>query len=178
VKYICLLDYSNSRGAADMGLMPELLPGYRPSEQAGLRVDEMLDANLDALWVVGANPYKKPGAGGQGPGAGGQGPGAGIDPSRAVDWVRLVNGACGFILLGLERDWVRFANGSSGLILSGLGWEMGSFRQQIVRPHFVGVGPGNGFVSHFCLARRELVGRRGRGPIRVCRVVTWSPIPG
>jgi len=70
VKYICLLDYSNSRGAADMGLMPELLPGYRPSEQAGLRVDEMLDANLDALWVVGANPYKKPGAGGQGPGAG------------------------------------------------------------------------------------------------------------
>jgi NADH-quinone oxidoreductase subunit G len=77
VKYICLLDYSNSRGAADMGLMPELLPGYRPSEQAGLRVDEMLDANLDALWVVGANPYKKPGAGGQGPGAGGQGPGAG-----------------------------------------------------------------------------------------------------
>jgi NADH-quinone oxidoreductase subunit G len=71
VKYICLLDYSNSRGAADMGLMPELLPGYRPSEQAGLRVDDMLDANLDALWVVGANPYKK-GVGGQGPGAGGR----------------------------------------------------------------------------------------------------------
>jgi NADH-quinone oxidoreductase subunit G len=63
VRYICLLDYSNSRGAADMGLMPELLPGYRPSEQTGLRVHEMLDAELDVLWVVGANPYKKQGAG-------------------------------------------------------------------------------------------------------------------
>ena len=70
VKYICLLDYSNSRGAADMGLMPELLPGYRPSEQAGMRVHEMLDADLDVLWVIGANPYK-----------------AGYPPLRRV-WVR------------------------------------------------------------------------------------------
>ena len=49
VKYICLLDYSNSRGAVDMGLTPE------PS---GLCIDEMLAADLDVLWVVGANPYK------------------------------------------------------------------------------------------------------------------------
>ena len=28
VKYVCLLDYSNSRGASDMGLLPDLLPGY------------------------------------------------------------------------------------------------------------------------------------------------------
>src|SRR3954471_18364493 len=29
-KFLCLCDYSNSRGAADMGLYPDLLPGYHP----------------------------------------------------------------------------------------------------------------------------------------------------
>src|SRR5581483_4662097 len=29
-KFICLADYANSRGAADMGLYPDLLPGYIP----------------------------------------------------------------------------------------------------------------------------------------------------
>ncbi len=29
-KFICLGDYANSRGAADMGLYPDLLPGYHP----------------------------------------------------------------------------------------------------------------------------------------------------
>src|SRR3984957_10338435 len=58
VKYICLLDYSNSRGAVDMGVTPELLPGYKPTGQAGMRVDEMAAADLSALWVVGANPLK------------------------------------------------------------------------------------------------------------------------
>jgi len=29
-KLICLGDYANSRGAADMGLYPDLLPGYVP----------------------------------------------------------------------------------------------------------------------------------------------------
>ena len=47
VKYICLLDYSNSRGALEMGLTPG---------EGGMRVDEMLEAELDVLWVVGANP--------------------------------------------------------------------------------------------------------------------------
>src|SRR5215467_1497173 len=57
VQYVPLVDYSNSRGAADMGLMPELLRGYEPSGQAGMTVADMLAAeNLDALWVVGANP--------------------------------------------------------------------------------------------------------------------------
>jgi NADH-quinone oxidoreductase subunit G len=47
VKYVCLLDYSNSRGAAEAGLEP------------GLSLPEMLAApDLDALWVVGANPLK------------------------------------------------------------------------------------------------------------------------
>ena len=58
VKYICLVDYSNSRGAVDMGVTPELLPGYRPAEQPGMHVGEMIEADLGALWVVGANPLK------------------------------------------------------------------------------------------------------------------------
>jgi NADH-quinone oxidoreductase subunit G len=74
-KFICLADYANSRGAADMGLYPDLLPGYRSvsgSSRAqipwaaalpaapGLALPEMLDAAavgaLPALWVVGSNP--------------------------------------------------------------------------------------------------------------------------
>ncbi len=55
VKYVCLVDYSNSRGAVDMGLLPTG-PGYQRSE-SGMRLPEMLAADdLDALWVVGANP--------------------------------------------------------------------------------------------------------------------------
>ena len=30
-KFVCLADYANSRGAADMGLYPDLLPGYHPT---------------------------------------------------------------------------------------------------------------------------------------------------
>src|SRR5580658_10384238 len=60
VKYCPLVDYSNSRGAIDMGLVPELLPGYQASGVLGLTVHEMLAADdLDALWVVGANPLKQ-----------------------------------------------------------------------------------------------------------------------
>jgi NADH-quinone oxidoreductase subunit G len=50
VKYVCLVDYSNSRGAFDMGLIPR---------DGGMSVQEMLAAkDLDVLWVVGANPLK------------------------------------------------------------------------------------------------------------------------
>jgi NADH-quinone oxidoreductase subunit G len=60
VKYVCLLDYSNSRGAQDMGLLPDLGPGYRPVEHPGMSLEEMLTAeDLDALWVIGANPLKR-----------------------------------------------------------------------------------------------------------------------
>ena len=73
-KFICLADYANSRGAADMGLYPDLLAGYAPvagnnafaSEwgglpaAAGLDLPGMLDAarsgKLKALYAVGANP--------------------------------------------------------------------------------------------------------------------------
>ncbi|MGE5321815.1 MAG: molybdopterin-dependent oxidoreductase, partial [Actinomycetota bacterium] len=73
-KFICLGDYANSRGAADMGLLHDLLPGYTavtagqkfssewgtlPSAK-GLSLTEMMDAakagKLDALYLVGSNP--------------------------------------------------------------------------------------------------------------------------
>jgi len=50
VKYVCLVDYSNSRGAFDLGLIPR---------DGGMSREQMLAANdLDVLWVVGANPLK------------------------------------------------------------------------------------------------------------------------
>jgi NADH-quinone oxidoreductase subunit G len=73
-KFICLADYSNSRGAADMGLYPDLLPGYHPiagssdfhnewtdiPRSPGLDLSGMVEAaknsKLKALYVVGANP--------------------------------------------------------------------------------------------------------------------------
>jgi NADH-quinone oxidoreductase subunit G len=73
-KFICLGDYANSRGAADMGLYPDLLPGYTatgggqkfreewgtlPSAK-GLALPEMMqaakDGKLAAIYVVGSNP--------------------------------------------------------------------------------------------------------------------------
>ena len=59
VKYVCLVDYSNSRGAWDMGLTPESGPGYSAVGPRGMTLPEMLGANdLDVLWVVGANPLE------------------------------------------------------------------------------------------------------------------------
>ncbi len=73
-KFICLADYANSRGAADMGVYPDLLPGYYPTsgssafheewggipQSAGLDLTAMIDAGkagkLKALYVVGSNP--------------------------------------------------------------------------------------------------------------------------
>lgn len=73
-KFICLGDYANSRGAADMGLCPDLLPGYVSvsgrtkfhdewstlSHEPGMGLLQMVDAakhdQLKALYVVGANP--------------------------------------------------------------------------------------------------------------------------
>jgi NADH-quinone oxidoreductase subunit G len=49
VKYVCLVDYSNSRGAFDMGVVPK---------NGGLSLQQVLAADLDVLWVVGANPLK------------------------------------------------------------------------------------------------------------------------
>ncbi len=76
-KFLCLADYANSRGAADMGLYPDLLPGYHrvadegrfhqewggvPGEH-GLSLKEMAQAaksgQLKALYVVGSNPISR-----------------------------------------------------------------------------------------------------------------------
>jgi len=73
-KLICLGDYANSRGASEMGLYPDLLPGYEPISGAekfqqewgklpaekGLSLPEMFETaksgKLKALYVVGSNP--------------------------------------------------------------------------------------------------------------------------
>jgi NADH-quinone oxidoreductase subunit G len=73
-KFVCLADYANSRGAADMGLYPDLLPGYHTiagnsefhvewgeiPQAAGLDLLGMVEAGkageLKALYVVGSNP--------------------------------------------------------------------------------------------------------------------------
>ncbi len=77
-KFAALGDYANSRGAADMGLLPDLLPGYVPVSDAahfteeygaalppaaGLDLLQMFDAaqrgDLAALYVVGSNPVSR-----------------------------------------------------------------------------------------------------------------------
>jgi NADH-quinone oxidoreductase subunit G len=79
-KFMALGDYSNSRGAADMGILPDRLPGYAPLSDAGERarfakiwggeisatpgltasamIEAALAGKLKALYVVGANPLK------------------------------------------------------------------------------------------------------------------------
>jgi NADH-quinone oxidoreductase subunit G len=77
VRFAYLGDHANSRGAADMGLFPDLLPGYvsvnTPGDFAaeypgmpaapGMTQPEMFEAaangGLGALLVVGANPVAK-----------------------------------------------------------------------------------------------------------------------
>jgi NADH-quinone oxidoreductase subunit G len=81
-KFALLADYANSRGAADMGLLPDMLPGYTPigaidtqnptskmaieygaPTESGLDMLEIFDAaakgNLSALYVVGSNPVAR-----------------------------------------------------------------------------------------------------------------------
>jgi NADH-quinone oxidoreductase subunit G len=78
VRYMALGDYANSRGAADMGLLPDRLPGYAHTDdsaardaferlwgavlpaKAGQTAPAMAEAaqngKLKALYVMGANP--------------------------------------------------------------------------------------------------------------------------
>jgi NADH-quinone oxidoreductase subunit G len=76
VRFAYLGDYSNSRGAADMGLLPDRLPGYVPVSAIdtfkeeypgmpatiGLTQPQMLSSaaggSLAALLIVGANPLE------------------------------------------------------------------------------------------------------------------------
>ncbi len=75
VKFACLGDHVNSRGAADMGLLPDLLPGYVPvtapgafaeyhmPTAPGLALPQIFEAakagDLAALVIVGANPIAR-----------------------------------------------------------------------------------------------------------------------
>jgi NADH-quinone oxidoreductase subunit G len=74
VRFACLGDRVNARGAADMGLLPDLLPGYLPLSAPGAFADEYAGmpvapglsqagifaaaakGEMGALLVVGANP--------------------------------------------------------------------------------------------------------------------------
>jgi len=75
-KFALLADYANSRGASDMGLLPDALPGYQPlggssalahelnaPTTPGLDLLAMFDAaaagSLAALYVVGSNPIAR-----------------------------------------------------------------------------------------------------------------------
>jgi NADH-quinone oxidoreductase subunit G len=84
-KFGCLGDYVNSRGAADMGLYPHLLPGYQSVEgesalraeygarfpqQSGLDLAQMFEAagrnELAALYVAGDDPVERFGVAAEG----------------------------------------------------------------------------------------------------------------
>jgi NADH-quinone oxidoreductase subunit G len=87
-RYMALGDYANSRGAADMGLLPDRFPGYAHVDDAraresfeqlwgsalsskpGLTAPQMVEAaqsgKLKALYVVGANPLLRFGKSGAG----------------------------------------------------------------------------------------------------------------
>jgi NADH-quinone oxidoreductase subunit G len=89
-RYMALGDYANSRGAADMGLLPDRFPGYAHvddpraresfeqlwgcvlSSKPGLNARQMVEAvqsgKLKALYVVGANPLLHFGKSGPGRG--------------------------------------------------------------------------------------------------------------
>jgi NADH-quinone oxidoreductase subunit G len=84
-KFACLGDYVNSRGAADMGLYPDLLPGYVPVEHidglraeyggrmpqtSGLDLFQMFEAaarnEMAALYIVGDDPVERLGVSAEG----------------------------------------------------------------------------------------------------------------
>ena len=91
VRYMALGDYANSRGAADMGMLPDRLPGYAyldnksaadtltkywnapVSAKPGMTAPQIIEAaqsgKLKALYVVGANPFAHFGKSGAGRGS-------------------------------------------------------------------------------------------------------------
>ena len=72
-KLICLGDYANSRGASEMGLYPDLLPGYEPLSsdgkfqtewgklpaERGLSLPEMMEAAQNGKPDITKQPKRK-----------------------------------------------------------------------------------------------------------------------
>ncbi len=77
-RFVCLGDYANSRGAADLGLYPDLLPGYTSLADAGHYQEEWFaplphapgfslrqmfeltdQGKVQALYIVGSNPVAR-----------------------------------------------------------------------------------------------------------------------
>jgi NADH-quinone oxidoreductase subunit G len=53
---IAVLPHANGRGAADLGILPDRLPGYIPVEKPGLDANAMLAGGVRALLVAAADP--------------------------------------------------------------------------------------------------------------------------
>ena len=53
---IAVLPHSNSRGAADLGIVPDRLPGYAPVKEPGLSAGQMLEGGVRALLIAAADP--------------------------------------------------------------------------------------------------------------------------
>jgi NADH-quinone oxidoreductase subunit G len=53
---VAVLPHANSRGAADLGVLPDRLPGYVPVDKPGLGVPAMLAGGVRALLVAAADP--------------------------------------------------------------------------------------------------------------------------
>jgi NADH-quinone oxidoreductase subunit G len=62
---IAVLPHANSRGAADLGVLPDRLPGYVPVAEPGLGAQEMLSGGVRGLLMAAADPFAgcpRPGA--------------------------------------------------------------------------------------------------------------------
>ena len=53
---IAVLPHANGRGAADLGLLPHRLPGYKPAPEVGQSAADMLAGGVKGLLVAGADP--------------------------------------------------------------------------------------------------------------------------
>jgi NADH-quinone oxidoreductase subunit G len=53
---IAVLPHANSRGAADLGVVPDRLPGYVPAQEPGLSAEEMLAGGVQGLLIAAADP--------------------------------------------------------------------------------------------------------------------------
>ena len=53
---IAVLPLVNGRGAADLGILPHRLPGYKPAPEVGLSAADMLAGGVKGMLIAGADP--------------------------------------------------------------------------------------------------------------------------